>query len=359
MDTTAATGLRVQQWDEKFFSEFLHENVFARYIGTDENSIIQIKEDLMKKQGDSVTYALVNRLTNSAVLGSNMLEGNEEDLTQRSFRVYVNKRRNAVRIPEMEQIKTPLDIRAAARSALKDWMTELQRDRMIAALGEINGVLYASASEAQKDAWLVDNADRVLFGAAKSNNSSNDHSASLANIDNTNDKLTPAAISLMKRIALTASPKIRPVRMSNGRWYYEMFTDSLNFRNLKENATIQQAQREVQITEQNNKLFDGGDIVWDGVVVHEIPDIAALPGVGAGGIQVAPAYLCGAQALAYALAKRPTSKTKTFDYDDKYGAAIEVIDGVNKMIFGTGSDDTSDTKDHGIVTGFFAAVADA
>ena len=62
---------------------------------------------------------------------------------------------------------------------------------------------YGTASEAQKDAWLVDNADRVLFGAAKSNNSSNDHSASLANIDNTNDKLTPGAISLLSLIHIS------------------------------------------------------------------------------------------------------------------------------------------------------------
>ena len=34
------------------------------------------------------------------------------------------------------------------------------------ALASINGVNYACATEAQKDAWLVDNADRVLFGAA-------------------------------------------------------------------------------------------------------------------------------------------------------------------------------------------------
>ena len=48
---------------------------------------------------------------------------------------------------------------------------------------------YGTATETQKVAWLVDNADRVLFGAAKSNNSSNDHSASLANVDSTDDKL--------------------------------------------------------------------------------------------------------------------------------------------------------------------------
>jgi hypothetical protein len=94
---------------------------------------------------------------------------------------------------------------------------ELTRDKIITALGSINGVAYGTATETQKDAWLVDNADRVLFGALKSNDSTpGDHSAALANIDNTADKLTPSALSLMKRIAKTSSPKIRPIKPRQG-----------------------------------------------------------------------------------------------------------------------------------------------
>ena len=47
--TTARTGLTPQQWDDKFFMEYVRENRFKRYMGTDENSIIQLKEDLTKK----------------------------------------------------------------------------------------------------------------------------------------------------------------------------------------------------------------------------------------------------------------------------------------------------------------------
>lgn len=359
-DTTSATGLRQQNWDEKFFTEFMHENIFSRYMGTAEGDIIQVKEDLMKKRGDSVTFSLVNRLTNAATTGSDTLEGNEEDLTSRSFRVYVNKRRNAVRTPEMEEIKSAIPLREAAKSGLKEWMMELTRDRFIGALGSINGVLYASATEGEKDAWLVDNADRVLFGAARSNNAANDHSSSLANIDNTNDKLTPTALSLMKEIAMSiASPKIRPVRVGNGRWYYEVFVGTRVMRDLRSNTTIQQAQREVQLEAENNRLFQGGDILWDGCIVHEVPDIAPVTGVGAGGIDVQPVYFCGAQALAMAVAKRTWSVAKDFDYDDKRGVAINVIDGIEKMIFGSGSGDTDDLKQNGMVTGWFAAVASA
>jgi N4-gp56 family major capsid protein len=365
-DTRAATGLTAEQWDNKFFEEYVQTSPFKSVMGTTENSIIQMHEVFNKGKGDALTIALVNRLTGSAVTGTNVLEGNEQDLASRSFRFNVDKRRTAVRIAEMEEYRSAIDLRDAAKSTLMTWSQEDVRDRIIAQLGSKNGVLYATATEAQKDAWLVDNADRVLFGAAVSNNSSNDHSASLANIDNTADKLTPEALSLMKRLATATrtgthagKPKITPIRIEGqNRRYFKVYAGPRTFRDLKTNATITQAQREVSLEMENNRLFQGGDLVWDGMIIHEVDDIAPITGVGAGGIDVEPVYLCGAQAMVYGLARRYATKTKTFDYGDKYGVAIECIDGIFKTRFGTGAGDTDDTVDHGVVTGYFAAVAD-
>ena len=360
-ETSAATGLTVQQWDDKFFVEHIQENRFASEMGTSENSIIQVKEDLTAKKGDSVTYALVNRLTGAGVTDGATLEGNEENLDSRSFKLTINERANGVRSNHWENQISSIDLRKAAKMALKTWAVEDTRDRIIEALGSINGTAYGSASESAKDAWLVDNADRVLFGAAVGNNASNDHSASLANIDNTNDKLTSDAASLMKRIARTASPKIHPIRseQNGGRYYYVMYVPSLVFRDLKADTTIQNAQRDVSLRMQNEKLFRGGDIEWDGIIFKEVEDIGVLSGVGAGSINVAPVYLCGAQAVGYGVAKRWYSKEELFDYERKKGCAIIEMGGFGKMTFGSGSGDTDDLKDHGVVTGFFASVADS
>lgn len=358
-NTVAATGLTPQQWDSDFFEEYLFESRFRPYMGTGEASMIQVKEDLTKKRGDSITFALVNKLDGAGVTGTGTLEGNEEAMDSRSFRLYVDKIRNGVRIPEMEEQRSAIDLRDAGRSVLKTWMSELTKNNIISALGSINGISYGSASEGQKDTWLVDNADRVLFGAAKSNAVSNDHSTALATIDGTNDRLTPAAISLMKRIAKTASPKIRPITVKGDEQWYVMFANSLAFRDLANNTTMTQANRDALARGMDNPLFTGGDLIWDGVIVKEIEDIATVSGVGAGSIDVAPVYLCGAQNLAIGWAKRTTSKTQVFDYGDKYGIAIEEIRGISKLIFGSGASDTADLKDHGQVTGWFAAIADS
>lgn len=358
-NTNAATGLTPQQWDDKFFAEYIRENRFKRYFGTDENSIIHLKEDLTKKKGETVTFALVNALTGAGVTGNATLEGNEEALDSRSFAATVAPLRHAVAVSDWDEQKSAIDLRNAARMQLKLWSMQKMRDGIISALGSINGVAYGTATEAQKDAWLVDNADRVLFGAAKSNNSSNDHSASLLNIDNTSDKLTPSAISLMKRIAQTANPMIRPVRLSEDEEWFVMFAASRAFRDLSANSTMQQANRDARQRGMDNPLFTGGSLVWDGVIIREIPEIAVLSGVGNGGIDVDPVYLCGAQALGLAWAQRTKTTTNVRDYDFLHGVGIAETRGIHKLSFGSGAGDTDDQKQHGVVTGFFAAVADS
>jgi N4-gp56 family major capsid protein len=358
-DTAAATGLRVQRWDDKFFLEYLQQNLFSKFMGTNENSIIQVKEDLTKKKGDRITYALVNKLVNDATTGSDTLEGNEEDMISRSHALTVTKRRNGVRVSEMEEQKSAISLRNAARRTLMDWSMEDTRDLVISALGSINGTAFASADATARDVWAVDNVDRVLFGALKSNYSVT-HATALATLDNTADKLDAAKLSLMKRIALSANPKVKPITVEGGKRFYVVYAGNRTFRDLKTDAVITQAQREVSIQMQNNKLFQGGDIVWDGMIVHEVDDIPVYANLGAGAaVDVSPVFLCGAQALGLGWAKRWRSVTEIFDYQDKYGVAVESIMGIEKLTFGSGASDTGDLKDHGVCTGWFAAVGDA
>lgn len=361
-ETYVPSGLTVQQWDEKYFTEYLNSNWFKQFMGTGSSKMIQLKEDLTKKPGDSVTFTLVNRLTGTAKDSNEALEGAEEAADLRSFQLRVREYAHAVKFKKFEAQKTAIDLRQAHRDILMDWNMELDRDNIISAMGSINGTAYASASEASKDAWLADNADRVLFGALKSNNSANDHSASLANIDTTNDKLTPDAIALMKRMAKTASPKIKPIRAktsigsSEG---YVLFAPSQMVRDLGSNSTFVQANREARNRGMDNPLFTGADYVWENVYIYEIEDIPSLGAVGASSAVVRPCYLCGAQALGMAWAKRPETVEEMFDYKRAVGIGITQWYKVDKMRFGSGETDTADTKDHGVVTGYFASAADA
>ena len=361
-DTTPATGLVVQQWEDKFFKQYLHEGGFKALMGTDENSVIQVKEDLTKKSGDSITIALVNRLTNSATTGTSVLEGNEEDLSSRSLRIYVDKRRFAVRIPEMSEQKSAISLREAARATLLDRAMEDTRDLIITALGSLNGTAFLSRTAAIADEWLVDNVDRTVFGAYSAQGSAGgtDLSADLTQLDTTSDLFNTTALDKMILAAKTCNPKIRPMRDSgNGKRYYVVFANPHAFKNLRDSIDTEVLATTV-VQMEASKLFEGGDLFWNGAIIKEVDDIPVYPNIGNGGTtEVTPVYLCGAQALAVAYAKRFKTVTEEFDYGDKFGVAIDGIYGVRKVIFGTGTSDTSDLKDHGVVTGFFATTGSA
>lgn len=257
----------------------------------------------------------------------------------------------------MEEQKSAIGLRSAAKPQLKTWTEEDTRDAIIAAWHSKNGKAYGSASEAERDAWLVENADRVLFGSAKGNNTGNDHSASLANVDAVADKLARGSVSLMKRMAGLANPKIRPIRdPGNGKRVYVAYVHPYTFRDLR--ADMENVLDDTTAAGQAMRLFEGGDLQWDNIIIKELDEMPILTGVGAAGIDVAPVFFVGAQCIGHAIASRWATKTRDFDYGDKNGVAIAAIDGFEKLRFGTGEDDTDDTKDAGLLTGYFSAVAD-
>ncbi|HJQ15928.1 MAG TPA: DUF4043 family protein [Allosphingosinicella sp.] len=356
-DTVTATGLRAQQWDDKFFVQYIQEGPFKPLYGTDEASIIQLKENLSKGTGDSISIALVNRLTNQPTTGTNVLEGNEEDLASRSMRIYIDKVRNAVRIAEMEEIKSAIDLRDAARSTLMTWALEYTRDQFITNLSWLNTVPFLSRTAAIADEWLVDNADRTVFGAYSAGGSAGgtDMSADLAQLDTTNDLFNATALDQMILRAKLCNPKIRPVRdTKDGKRYYTVLANPNAFKNLRDSIDTEVLAL-TSVQAEGAKLFEGGDIFWNGAIVKEVDDIPVYPNIGSGGTaEVTPVYLLGAQALAMVHGKRFKSMTKEFDYGDKFGVAIEAIMGIRKIQFGTGTGDTDDLKDNGVVTGFFA-----
>lgn len=358
-ETFSAAGLTPQIWDDKFFSEYVRENRFARYMGTDMNKIIQVKRDLTVKQGNKITFAAVRRLSNAGVTGNQILEGNEEDLDSRSLAVTVDYIRHGVLVTDREAQYSAIDLRDAAKPALKVWSMERLRDDIILALGSFNGVNYATATEAQKDEWLVDNRDRALFGALVANSVSLDHSTSLATLDTTADTMRTDIVSLAKRLAKTASPHIRPIKVFEDEEWFVLLCGPRAFRDFSQSTAVQQANRDARVRGLDNPIFTGADLMWDGVIVREIPEITAIAGVGTAGADVEPAYLLGAQAVGIGWAETVKTTVDVRDYSFRKGVGIQEARGVQKLVFGTGSTDTADLKQHGMVTVYVAAAPDA
>lgn len=379
-ETTARAGLTPQQWDDQFFSEYIRANRFLPYMGTDENAVIHLKEDLTRKPGDRITFAAVRAL-GGGVTGNTVLEGNETELDSRSMAVRVAPLRNAVIVTEWDEQKSAIELRNAGRTGLKNWSLEKMREDLITAFKSVPnaaGVMvpWEVATAGQRNQWLVDNSDRVLFGSSVANGSSGVIATALATVDNTADKLTGAVVSLAKRRAQSARPRMTPFKTrTNDQEWYVMFCNSLSFRDFAQDPAVQQANRDARVSGvETNPLFTGGELIWDGVIVKEIPEMGLplvptatsigqvggiLQGVGAGGIDVGFNFLVGAQAIGIGWARRMKSTTDVRDYGFRNGVGVMEIRGIEKLMFGKGANDTDNLVQNGVTTVFAAAVADA
>jgi len=368
-NTQTAAELVVTNFLSDFWKEYIRKSRFARYTKTTNNGVITIKEGRQK-----IEIPLVTRLKGNGVSGSNTLRGNGEAIGNYGLTLTPTYARHAVEFDREELEKPNIDLMMAARPLLMDWAMEDQRDKIIEALGAIyNGTTYANygtATAAAMDTWNTNNNDRILYGAAKSNNTSGDHTTSLATLDATADKLSPVIGSLARRIAQQADPHIRPITTGEDEEWFIMFCETYSFRDLKTNSTMTQANREARIRSPNNPLFTDGDLVYDGIIYREIPEISGfidsaaagtwgsgatgdgLDNAGAAGIRVGVNFLCGQQAVSFGMGQRPRIVVdRLYDYEFQPGVAVELKNDIQKSYF-------NDVQ-HGVVTVFVAAAADA
>lgn len=380
-EVVLASASEVQTWTNKFLLEYVRESSFLPYMGRDPGSIIRIRNELMSSTGEGGAYLnvpLITRLTGRGVRGAEVLKGNEDDLGNYNDQVFINWIRNAVKVPKSTSYKTNIDLFDAAKPQLRTWDAELLRDDIIDQMmafiipgaadaqgiaGNDSTVLYAAATAAQRNTHLVNNADRTLFGNSKANAVSGVWATAAATIDNTNDKLTAATISLAKRMAKTAGNAlggihIRPFRsdMTAGREWYVLFANSLAFRDLSQDATIIAANTNARAREgdgmERNPLFQDGDLLYQGVIIREVPEIPVITGAGAGGIDIGENFLCGQNALTVAYGQDPTFRIDLKeDYEFRPGVAIEELRGIKKTSY--------KGLQYGMVTMVNAAVADA
>jgi len=347
-NTVLTDSSNVQKWATDFAKEYIRESGFADLMGTKDGAIIRVRNELVSSAGTIVHVPHIARLRAAGVTGSATLKGNEEALSNYSFALRTTFHRKAVNILQSDQIKTEIQLLDAAKAALKDYFAEKLRTDIIDSLQGINIVgvanadgtpgedsfkTYAVATAPEKNAWLVANQDRVLIGSKKANYSGT-LSTDLAKITAANDKLTPAFVSLMKRTAklsgaLAGKNRIMPYKVEDGRELYVLCVDSNGFRDLRNDANMMAANRDARVRGESNIIFADGDLMWDGVVIKEIPEIPTLGAVGnatgngsGGPATVGTAFLLGRGAITMAYSQQLTPVTQKEDYGFQNGVGL-------------------------------------
>lgn len=380
-ETILATALERQVWVTSYFQEYVRQSRFMPYMTNSDlnkGGIILTKFQREDEAYRTINIPFIGRLKSATgATGAQVLDGIEEDLTNYNCPITIDWRRNGVRLPKSTTFRTEINLWDAAKDALRVWESEKLRDDIIRAMGAVvtdtsgTAVDYNIATAAQQNTWAAANKDRLLFGHAKSNYSAT-FATAIGNVTTASDKVSASIMGLAKRMAKLADPHIRPFRATegDGREFYVAFHGSRTFRDLKADTTIVNANTQARPREslgmKDNPLFQDGDLLYDGVIHREIPEIdaycdlassnpnggAAYDGAGGSAADVRPIFLCGGGAVGVAWGQEPTPRTDMIkDYGFRPGVAIEELLGVKKINF--------NGVQNGVVTVFCAAAADS
>src|SRR3984893_13078759 len=375
--TTVAVNNKLIVFRKEVTREYIRQNLYSPYIGTEMTAIIRVINDL-KNGGEQINIPLIARLKGQAI-ATGTLVGNEEAIDNYGDRAWIDWARNAVKIPKSEEQKSSIDLFGQARPLLEDWGKELQRDEIIDAfyaiplastapvgLGtnfgqRVNGTLFDVATAAQRNTWITDNADRVLVGGSTGNIST----VFLTAMGNITSGMTLSASALlkMKRLAKKANPRIRPYKLKNGREYFVTFVGPNCFRDLQSDTTIINANTQARPREgdglDKNPLFQDGDLLYNGIIIREIPAMdVRLPitYLTAGGWLKpgGPVSISAPTARGWGRMPQPTF-LKEDDYQFFRGVGVMMAYGMKKIAKLTPA---GAYKEWGIFTGFFASAAD-
>jgi len=359
-ETRVTTGLSPQIWDDQFSTEFYQTNPFSMYAGTSNNNPIVMKEDFASKRGNGITFEFITNLAKGAIFDRQPLRGHEDVLGEYGDIIYWRLRKKGISMHELDRDLAAIDLRKAAKGNLRTWADEDVKFETIDRLGDVGtncDVAFDVATAAQKNTWVTNNKDRVLFGNATSNWSGTFATAA-GNVDTTNDKLTRRNLSMLKRVALAARPRITPISVEkrSNRRYFVAFAHPFVFRDFV--TDVEDVSAKVSVIERNEGIFLGGDREWDGVILHEVDDMPIYTGIGNGGADISPVYLMGQEALGWAIKSRYASREQKDDYQQVEGLGMLGKWGMKKLAYGYGSDSTILGKQRGLVTGFFTAQGD-
>jgi len=341
-------ALTVKRWARGLEKEVRKGLEIAPLIGMGSNSIIQEKTEL-KNKGDRVRVGLRMQLNGSGRTENEALEGNEESLTTYYDDVLINELTHAVRVEgedSIDQQRVLFNLRSEARTALTDWFAErLSLSFFIQASGYTGSTInYRGTSISPTTVHeglnpvTAPSSNRVIYAGSSNTTDQAVNADSTATFDlNLIDKA--------KETAVTANPKIRPVRV-NGGSYYVMYLHPYQVYDLRTSTSDGQwydIQKAALMGGQTtgNPIFTGALGMYNGVVLRESEDV--VPGVHsttkAEQTSTRRALFLGAQSCMVAFSSKFSKMSpykwveKKFDYDRELGVSVQSLMGMKKCIF--------------------------
>lgn len=330
-DSVSISALRPELWRKALFADVRDNLYMTRFIGSDEQSMIQEVEDLKAAKGTNISIGLGMKLSNSGIAGDSTLESNEAAMTDYDEDVAVNQLRFAVRLTgQFDEKRNMYDQRESAKNRLVDlWAERIDQELLDKLCGKTTST-FANTPDAAA-------ASRSIFAGGQT---------AIGNIL-TSNKMDTKVLDAAKQAAILANPRIRPLRI-DGKQYYVAILHPYDATNLRQDPVWAQAQRDANVRGEDNPIFSGALGMWNAIIVHE-HEYVYRTNDGSGAAFVARNILCGQQAGIIAWGAPVKWVEKTFDYGNQWGISVGAIFGCIKPMF--------NSVDYGVVTMFAASAA--
>ena len=314
-----------------------------RFIGTDDNAVIQRKTELETGAGDRISFDLCVQMRNRPTYGDQRLEGKEESLKFYTDEVIIDQVRHAASAGgKMSRKRTAHDMRMLAKNRLGDYFSRLVDELFFMYLSGARGINqdFTEASDYTGfagNSFDAPDASHQLYGGSATSK------ASLTS----GDKLTTTVIekAINKAEMMQAlDPKVaNMVPVTNGADnQYVLLMSPFQEYDLRTNSTTGQwldIQKAAATAEgRKNPIFLGGLGLLNNTVLHKHRNVIRFSDYGSGSnVAAARALVLGRQAavVAYGTANgmRYSWEENTKDYGNEPTVASGFIGGIKKTRF--------------------------
>ncbi|MCH2238903.1 MAG: N4-gp56 family major capsid protein [Blastomonas sp.] len=347
---TAASPLAVKLWARKAFMDAVKPTMFGKLTGKSENSIVQVKDELGRTEGDRVRFRIKALPQGIGVQDDQALEGNEEGLDYKYFDLHLGEKRHAFKVElNLSQHRTMANVREDMKASIEEWVQEYLDTTFFEVL---TGSGQGSSTSVSKyhpsgmlggNSLLAPSADRLVYGGTGVT-----AKAGIA----AGDVMSLAVLDKIAERAKLAEPTMRKATFDGKKaWVVIMHPYQVN--DLRASTSTGQW-FDIQKAAMQGGKVDGNPIwteslgMYRDMILLESTRIPTFSDYGSGGnVQAARALVLGAQAGVVAYGKetqqdgRMKIAEKTFDYGKYLGNAVTMIWGIAKTRF-------SDQSDYGV-----------
>lgn len=314
-----------------------------RFIGTDDNNVIQRKTELETDAGDTISFDLCVQMRAKPTYGDARLEGKEESLRFYTDQVIIDQVRHAASAGgKMSRKRTAHDMRMIAKNRLGDYFARLVDELFFMYLSGARGINQDFIEDTTytgfaNNAFSAPDAQHLLYGGSATSK------ASLASTDKMTVTVIEKAINKAEMMQALDPRTANMVPVTNGADdQYVLLMSPFQEYDLRTNTSTGQwldIQKAAAAAEgRKSPIFQGSLGMINNTILHKHRNVIRFSDYGAGSnVAAARALFLGRQAavVAYGTAGglRYSWEENTKDYGNEPTVASGFIGGIKKTVF--------------------------